>query len=234
MNQNKRPYFILRPETFAKITTVAAGTIIILAYFNYVFIPVAGSTAGIRQAHRAISNGQFQQAHNIFSTAAEDDYLSPTALFLSGRLYLQRFYTADSKRADLLLDSEKGLLAAIERNRADFKNFERLTEVYNLLAEISMPQRADYLKKASDSAWHAVERYPGCARLRIELARIAEKLGKTDHAIEQYKKAIDIEDSYRRQFRIMYAGREIFSRLGEEKYQSAKHRIKQLCQQAAP
>ncbi|KKK59865.1 hypothetical protein LCGC14_3030080, partial [marine sediment metagenome] len=192
------------------------------------------STAGIRQAHQAISDGQFQQAHNLLAAAAEEDYLSPAALFLNSRLYLQRFYTADSKRADLLLDSEKSLLAAIERNGADFKNFERLTKVYNLLAEIPMPQRADYLKKASDSAWRAVERYPGCARLRIELARIAEKLGKTDHAIEQYKKAIDIEDSYRRQFRIMYPGREIFSRLGKEKYQTAKQRIKSLCQQAAP
>jgi hypothetical protein len=61
------------------------------------------------------------------------------------------------------------------------------------------------------------------------LAQIAEKLGKTEIAIEQYRKAIEIEDSFRRQFQMMYPERrEIVSRLGEEKYQFAVKRIKEL------
>jgi len=135
------------------------------------------------------------------------------------------------EQADLLLQAEKSLLAAIERNRADFKNFKRLAEVYNLLAETSTQQRGDWLNKAFDSARCAVERYPGSARLRIELAKIAEQLGKTDIAVEHYKKAVEIEDSYRRQFRQMYPQRQICSRLGEEKYKNAKQRIKHLSQQ---
>ncbi|GAH73351.1 unnamed protein product, partial [marine sediment metagenome] len=62
----------------------------------------------------------------------------------------------------------------------------------------------------------------------------AEQLGKTDIAINQYNEAIDIEDKYRRQFQEMYPGREIFSRLSEEKYQKAKQRIKYLSEQPAP
>jgi hypothetical protein len=58
--------------------------------------------------------------------------------------------------------------------------------------------------------------------------------GKTDAAIANYKRAVEIEDSYRRQFEIMYPGRKIFSRLGEEKYQLAKQKIKSLPPQPAP
>ncbi len=60
-------------------------------------------------------------------------------------------------------------------------------------------------------------------------------LGKTDVAIKQYEEAIDIEDKYRAQFREMYPERkEIVSRLGEEKYQFAKQRLKFLTGQSTP
>jgi len=90
-----------------------------------------------------------------------------------------------------------------------------------LLAEVSTQQeKIDWLNKAFETASLAVEHYPGCARLRIELAKIA---------------AIDIEDKYRAQFRKMYPEREkIVSRLGEEKYQFAKQRLKLLTGQSTP
>ncbi|HCO94940.1 MAG TPA: hypothetical protein DIU00_13480, partial [Phycisphaerales bacterium] len=60
-------------------------------------------------------------------------------------------------------------------------------------------------------------------------AQIAEQLGSTDIAIEQYKKAIDIEDEYRDQFRQIYPERDdIVSRLGNEKYLFAIKRLKEL------
>ena len=79
-----------------------------------------------------------------------------------------------------------------------------------------------------------MRRYPGCARLRIDLAEIAEKLRKPDVALGQYRKAVEIEDSYRVQFRMMYPGRELFSRLGEDKYTLAKDKIESLCQEVEP
>ena len=226
--KGQRP-FVLKPALFVRIPAVAAGLILPWAYFHYAFIPVASSTAKIRAANQAVSNGEFERASDLLTAAAEDDYLSPIPLYLNARVYLQRFYGSGSKQTDLLLHSEKCLLKAIERNRTDFKNFERLSEVYTLLAETSTRQeKTDYLNKAFDNALLAIERYPGCARLRIERGKIAEQLGKTSLAIEQYKKAIEIEDSFRGQFRLMYPGREIISRLGEEEYKNAKQRIKQL------
>jgi tetratricopeptide (TPR) repeat protein len=234
-NRNPQRQFVLKTPAIAKITVAAAALALTCIYFNYALIPVAKSTAKIKLAHKAISYGRLEQACYLFSAAAKDDSLSPAALFLNSRTYLQEFFRTEPKQKKLLLRSEKCLLGAIKRNQADFKNLERLTEVYTLLAENSKQQvKTNWLNKAFDSIKYAVKRYPGCGRLRIELAKIAEQLGKTDTALEQYQKAIEIEDSYRSQFRIMYPDREIFSRLGEEKYQSAKQRIKSLSQQTTP
>jgi len=223
-----RTQVVLKPAPFVKAITAAAALVLVWAYFNYALIPVAKSTAGIQRAHRAISAGQFQQAHNLLNTAAEDDCLSPAALSLNGRLYLHHFELTQSRNRVLLAGAEDGLLEAISRNSADFKNFEKLTVVYDNFAKLTPQEKDDWLEKAYNSAEEAVKRYPGSGRLRIELAKIAEQLGKTDVAIKQYEKAIEIEDAYRNQFRLMYPGRDVFSRLGEEKYQAAKQRIDSL------
>lgn len=128
----------------------------------------------------------------------------------------------------MLLQAKECLLAATERNNAGFKNFERLTGVYTLLAEAQPQNKTDWLNSAFDSASSTVERYPGCGRVRIKLAKIAEQLGKTDIAIKHYGKAVDIEDAYQRQFRIMYPARQMFSRLGRDKYDFALERLKKL------
>ncbi len=240
---NPRPQVVLRKESFGlqpapfvKILTVAAGVVITCVYLNYALIPVSNASAKIQQANRAIFVGRLEQAHKLLNSAAEDDSLSPAAESLNGRLYLHHFQLTPNNR-DLLLHAEKCLRSAIERNNAAFKNFERLTEVYVLLSEVSaQPEKSDWLQKAFDNASFAVEhRYPGCARLRIELAKIAELLGKTDVAIKQYEEAIGIEDKYRDQFQEMYPERQkIVSRLGEEKYQYAKQRLKFLIGQSTP
>jgi len=91
------------------------------------------------------------------------------------------------------------------------------------------------LEKAFDAAREAVERYPGCGRLRVELGKTAEMLQRTQIAVEQYKKAVEIEDSYRRQFRIIYPEREeIVSRIGEENYLFTKDRLKALTREESP
>jgi hypothetical protein len=79
------------------------------------------------------------------------------------------------------------------------------------------------------------ELYPGCARLRIELAKVSELLGKVGTAISQYEKAIEIEDEYRAQFRKMYPEKEeVVSRVGDKKYQFAKKRLELLINQSNP
>ncbi|MEE9370863.1 MAG: hypothetical protein V3W45_05260, partial [Sedimentisphaerales bacterium] len=227
--EKSRCPFVLRPPRYAKAVAVAGGLIISWAYFNYCLMPVVRSTTKISWASRVAAEGRFSQAYNFLARAAEDDSLSPLALSLKGRLYLQNALTDDTRRMNLLMRSRRAFLAAIRRNEFDFKNFERLTRVDNLLAEASSEQeRIDWLNEAFNAALVAVELYPNLARLRVELAKIAEQLGKTDIAIIQYQKAIEIEDSFRVQFQAMYPERRIFSRLGEDKYDFAVERVKEL------
>ena len=229
-NQRGRTPFVSKHPPLAKVVAGAAGLVIIWAYFNYAFIPAAKATAKIKSAVR-----RPQYAHELLGQAAELDQLDPLAPNLNGRFYLQHYRDTGKEEPALLEKAGVCFLAAIERNSADFKNFEKLTEVYILLAETSTQQeKTGWLNRAFDSADRAVELYPGCARLRIELAKIAEQLARTNIAVRHYKEAIDIEDSYRRQFQIMYPGRKIFSRLGEEKYQFAKQQVKHLSEKPTP
>ena len=140
-------------------------------------------------------------------------------LNLNGRLYLQYYENTGNKQPDLLKKAERCFLEAITRDPANYKNYEKLCTVYDLLGQD---------QNAYDFGSYAAERYPGSATTQFELAQIAEKLHKTDIAIEHYKNTVDIEDSFRRQFQIMYPNREIVSRLEQEKYNSAKEKLERL------
>jgi O-antigen ligase len=229
--QNSRPTFIMKPPFPVRIILVGAGLLLIWGYFNYALVPVAKTTVCIKRAVRQEQQlGEYD--HKILDYAAEQDRLDPTAPNLNGKLYLQHYNKTLAPQPDLLKKAEACFLAAIARDKADFKNYEKMSDVYTLLAKSSPEQeKNDWLNKAIGHLWSAVERYPGSSQLRIELAEVAEQLGKTDIAVAQYEKAVEIEDAYRNQFKIMYPQCEILSRLGEEKYNHAKQRIKLLSEQ---
>ncbi len=231
--QNSRPSLVIKSPFPIRIILAASGLLLIWGYFNYVLAPVAKTSVRNQQA---VQQGQsFEFAHYLLYEAAEQDPLDPTALNLNGRLYLQQYNKTPNAQLTLLKKAEACFFAAIARDNADFKNYEKLSDVFSLLAENSPVQgKNDLLNFALDSLQSAVERYPTSDRLRFELAEVAEQLDKTNIAVAQYKKAVEIEDAYRNQFKIMYPGREIFSRLGEEKYEKAKQRIKYLSRQPSP
>jgi len=214
----------------SSVFCISAGILILIAFVHYAWLPVFKSTNIIQQAYKALSVGQFQQAHTLFAKAGEYDKLDPTAMNLNGRLYLQQYseapvpaspqVQAGQKQTGLLKNAEVCFKQAIARNKADFKNYEKLSDVYELLGQT---------QEAYDWCLKATQLYPGSDRLHFKLAQIAEQLGETNTAIEQYSKAIEIEDSFRQQFKMMYPERkEIVSRLGEEKYQFAIKKVKEL------
>ena len=228
-----RPPIILKPKPFVKILIVIVALVASWVYLSYVYAPVARSTARIRQADIARYSGRFEYAHELLEKAADDDILSSSAQSINGRLYLQRYETLEKDR-DLLLRAESCLKDAIERNNVEFKNFERLIDVYRLLAESSVGQeKADWLDKAFEAASQAVEHYPGCGRLHFKQAQIADEMGDAEFAIEQYKKAVEIEDEYRAQFRRMYPEREdVVSRIDKKMYLDAKKRTVELSEKS--
>jgi hypothetical protein len=228
-NRGPRRDITVTPGSLVRLLVTAASLAVVWAFFTHALIPMVRTTNKIRRAHHAAGYGDFEQANAVLVDAADQDRLSPVAGSLNARLYLERFHASTSRPTEPLLGAERCLLEAIRRNGADFKNYERLTEVYVLLAEISgAAQRSACLNQAFDIAQSAVERYFGLGRLHLQLAQIAEQLGKTDIALVHYRRAVEIEDSFRDQFARMYPTHEVFSRLGEQKYQFAKHRMEQL------
>jgi len=217
-----RPLLVLKPKPFVKVLIAAAAVVTSLVYLSYVFVPVAASTSRMRKANMAMSSGQFEYAHKLL------------ALSLNGRLYLHHYEMTLDKNRDFLLSAETCLQNAIGRNDAPFKNFERLTDVYRQLAEIStQKEKTDWLIKAFESASQAVERYPGCGRLHFKQAQVADQMGNAKIAIEKYGKAIDIENEYRDQFRQMYPEKEdIVSRIGKNRYLYAKERLEELSRES--
>ena len=226
-NRRPRHQIAFRSTGLAKIMATILTSALIWTCVYYAWLPVYQSGTKTRLAQRAAAAGRFKEAASLLEIATRADPLNADASAMKRQMYLQSFYTNGGQQENLL-KAEISLLQAIERNRADFKNFELLTELYMLLAETEPKKENYWIEKAFHAASQAVERFDGCGRLRVRLAVIAEWLGKNDIALAQFQKAVEIEDSYRQQFKIMYPGEKIFSRLGENQYQLAKQRIKEL------
>ncbi len=218
---------VFKPKPFVRVIILAVALMTSIVYFSCVFIPVAKSTASIRKANVAIMP---EYAHELLDRAAAEDVLSSAALSLNSRLYLRQYETMLDKDRDLLLSAEACLKDAIGRNNAEFKNFERLSKVYRLLAEVSAGrEKTDRLDKAFEAASQAVELYPDSGRLRFKKAQIADLMGNAEIAIEQYTKALEIEEQYRDQFREMYPEIEdVVSRIDKNSYYYAKERVEEL------
>ena len=227
-----RTPLVLEPSGLVKMVIGAGAVLLAYGYLRYGFVPVAKAASRTARAMRQVEHAE-EYAHELLDEAAEEDALDPTALNLNARLYLQRCQEVAAPQRAVLKLAEARFLRAIERNEACFKNYAKLGEVYGLLAEVSSGrEKTDYLNKAFLYASLAVQRYPGSGRLRVELAKTAEKLGRTNVALEHYRAAIEIEEGFRRQFRLMYPDWRLVSRLGEENYQFAKQRVEELCKQS--
>lgn len=219
---------IFKPTVFSRAVVITAAVLVVSSVFCYSWLPVYRRDTMLLKGQEAAGSGKFKLAGEFFDAAAKADRLSPTALTVNAQMNLQRFSASGSKEKQLLLKAESCILEAIRRNRADFRNHERLTGVYIQLAQIDSQNKDDWLNKAFSSGCQAVKLFGGSGRLRLTLGIISEQLGKTETALEQFEKAVDIEDSYRMQFQQMYPGEKVFSRLGEKEYNLAKQQIERL------
>ena len=147
---------------------------------------------------------------------------------MNGRLYLRHYYWPVPDKEEILKQAEEAFFTAVERNPDDYKNYESLSEVYSLRAKESPGQKDKWLNEALVAQAKAMELYPGNSELHYQLAEIAEELGQKETALKNYEQAIRIEDAFREQFKVMYPGRQVFSRLGETRYEEAKEKVKEL------
>ncbi len=219
--------FSLRTGRISPLVAAVMTAAVLAAGFLFMklaFVPVLNS--GLRMARAA---GDFAARPAFLEQAAAADPLDPRPLSLLGKHYLQAYLQTPGGSPELLHRAADAFDASIARDPADFKNYENLTDVYVRLAMSSAPgEETQWLNKALTAAQGAAALYPGSAAIRLQAAQLAEDLGRNDLAACEYARAVEIEDAYRRQYRMMYPGREMFSRLGEENYQLAKQRLDAL------
>ncbi|MCE5185997.1 MAG: O-antigen ligase family protein [Planctomycetaceae bacterium] len=159
----------------------------------------------------------------LLSRAVNSDRLSPEAAFAAAAMLAQNLDRLDAPLRDQTLNFAE---LAHRRDPADFKPLRLQAQIFSRLADIA-PQ-GQWLAKALTKYEEALARYPGSDRLHFEAAELADRLGRSQTALEHYRAAVEIEDAYRHQFKIMYPDRQIISRIGQTNYQTAKSRIQDL------
>lgn len=217
----KNKSIVLIPHITGRIAAAAVCAAVVIVYFNYALVPSIKAGAKVLRAERDPRSALW-----LLARAAKDDPMDPRPLHMRGKIYLQYYDDTGKALAKLLKEARSCFAEASVRDEADYKNFAKLTTVYNLLADTSGD--TDWTRKAFEAANHAVARYPGSGKLHLELGKTAEKLGETETALVEYKRAVDIEQSYQKQFLQMYPDWEMVSRLGWENLQFAKDRIELL------
>jgi tetratricopeptide (TPR) repeat protein len=223
-----RHQHIVQLKRSYRFAALIVTLIITLGCIWFYIIPVGKTAVETEAAKELTSYGYFERASVILDDAINADRLNPVPANFKGTMD-HYWYKADpSKFKDKLADAEKSFKIAIARDRADFKNYEKLSETYQSLAEAYPNECGKWFEKALEAMDGAIARYPSGGDLHLKAATLAQQLNKTDEAIEHYIQAIAIEDAYKEEFKIMYPGREFFSRLGEINYNFAKQRLEQL------
>ena len=165
----------------------------------------------------------------LFKKASQADPLNIAALSMSGKYFM---YQSSLNSADNITDltiASDDFLEAARRDPADYKNYEKLIDIYILLASRSQGSLSqENIKKALGYAEKAAQLYPGSERIRFKYALVADELKMTDVAVAQYLKAIEIEDAFAAQFKTMYPTRDVVSRIGPDQYNQAKDRAEKL------
>jgi len=207
-----------------RVGIIAGAAVLMGVYYFYVWRPVWSATVHVQDAMAAASAGQFDRAHAALDAASAADPLSSAPANINGRLYLQQYEMARQKQPALLDKAAGYLRQAVDANPADYKNCEKLAQVY---------AHAQRWQDAHDWYLKATQLYPGSERLWFRLAQAAEQLGKPEAALGYYTKAVQIEEAYQQQFRRMYPTREkVISRLGEKELATARQRIEALSDKA--
>ncbi len=225
--KTEKPAIVLQLTASKRTIAAAVSVMAIWAYCVFSLIPTINSSQKTQHAMQ-----DYSMTEQLFAAAAQADPLNPAPLNMCGKTYLSQYKQTGKTQPDLLTKAAECFAKAAELDNADFKYYEKLTEVHKLLAEAASEPKGHDTHKAYEYAIEAVNRYPGSARLHIALALFAERLDKIDIAIEHYANAVRIEDDYREMFKLMYPGRKVISRLAGDKYDFAMERIGQLTDRA--
>jgi len=227
LNKNKQHAAIFMLDKTFRITGVCLGILFTWVFLHFAVVPPVRASYLQEQA--------MQDAYTMFSrlnAAEKADPLSSEAYEMHGNILIRQFQMVKDKKPEILYQAIDCFTEAKKRDHANYSYYEKLSIIHDLLASIETGEAAKASReKAAYWIEQAIIKYPNSARLHIEAAEIAESNMNIEKALRHYQKAIEIEDAYREIFKVMYPDRDVFSRLGEDKYQLAKQKVKQFSSQ---
>ncbi len=206
-----------------RLGVLAGFSIMVFIYPAVVLVPPIRAE---RYFKRSMANDV--RRIELIETALTADSLSARTAYKAAGMFRQAYQQQRINKNKRFLEKASDFARiAAARNPADFKPWRMLSEIEILLAEQAEgKQKEKHLQAAFDDLQQAIARYPGSGKLHYALASIAEQLSQNDAALTHYRMAVEIEDAYRVQFRIMYPDRKtIISRLGNTAYTEAKSKI---------
>jgi len=215
------------PEPRDRIATLASG----LAAVPIGVVLIVGVILPVWSGYLQQQARRSPEGPTLLMRAAAIDPLDPLPAHDAAKLCLAHYrWTGDTSMLNQAIDA---LQQAIRRNPAGFKSPALLAEAYRLRGQVETEAGtgADvsiWLEKAIEQAQRAVGRYPGSARLHMNLAELAEAVGRPALARQHYAQAVAIEQSFQAHFRLMYPGRPVVSRLGTARFEKARRKLEQL------
>ncbi|MBL7214920.1 MAG: O-antigen ligase family protein [Phycisphaerae bacterium] len=227
--QDDKPILLNVPK---RLFIILALMVVIVGYFAVAVVPPMKANMMFNESRNTAS---FEEFRKKIQNAVDADRLSPDIASNAARLLMQMYSPRQMEANDLSLLEKATDYAntARQRNPADFKPYRLQGDIYlTLFEQAANEQKEGYLQKAYAAFSEAMDRYPGSDRIHYNLGKIAEQLNRPEQAMVHYQKAVEIEQAYQAQFKIMYPDRRpVISRLGNTAYTIAKAKIKELRKQ---
>ena len=204
--------------------------ILIVIVAGYLAVAVIPPVKANRLFRRALISREPQ--FDYLDRAIEADSLSPDTAYNAAGMLMQTYSAQRPMVKDVsLLDRAAGYAdMARRRNPDSFKPYRLQADVALLLADRAEgEQKIQALQKTYTMLSEASDRYPGSGQIHYNMGQVAEQLNRLEDALVHYQKAVEIEQAYQVQFKIMYPDRTpVISRLGNTAYTIAKTKIEEL------
>jgi hypothetical protein len=198
-----------------KYTWVVLPAVCMVTLYLYVWIPVR---AGV-QFQEGLRNTK--DPTQLFQQAAQIDPLDPDPWVYTARWIENRFELSQTKEQRYLTEALTSLQQARQRDPYNFIYSESLSDIYIYLSESQKENTGIHIESAYQAKMDAQTLYPGSDRIAYNLGVLAEKMKQPQKAVEHFRRAVEIEDQYRKQFSEMYPNYPLCSRLGQDCYEYA-------------